>query len=308
MKCFVINLDRAADRWARVRSDFAPFGFDLIRVVAIDGQTLALPCPEFDETRYRRCHGKKPIPNEIACYLSHRKAWRLFLETSDPYAIIAEDDVSPVPGCRELLDDLIAEHASWNLVKLMDFRSWRYPYLCYRRLRGGHSLGLPFFRTRSSGAYLLDRTAAENMFRFMVPMVAPIDHMMEQDWRFGFHLAAVKPAGFQLTEMEHCSTIGNIRQARLHASQRLPTVVPYRARVVLERTLYRLYRWIRLLCAKRRDATPDPTRAKNEVQDELDSPVPSSSKFRSTKPSSTKPSSTESQRSDGAPILGKESL
>lgn len=81
MKCFVINLDRSADRLATVAAEFARIGIEFERVAGVDaaaGVPIAAP----------------PLtPAEVCCFLSHRLCWEAIANGPDRYGAIFEDDV-----------------------------------------------------------------------------------------------------------------------------------------------------------------------------------------------------------------------
>jgi glycosyl transferase family 25 len=91
---YIINLDRHLERWRRLCDLLADPRLRLHRVGAMDGQRLrerpepaaprpgALPAGRTVLTRY-----------EIACVLSHRQAWRTFLQTDARRCVVLEDDV-----------------------------------------------------------------------------------------------------------------------------------------------------------------------------------------------------------------------
>lgn len=91
MKCYVINLDRSPDRLATFAARAAEQGIEFERVPAIDGRAL----PEAELAAWSaKCRITVPImPNEVACFLSHREVWRRVANGDDPWAFIAEDDI-----------------------------------------------------------------------------------------------------------------------------------------------------------------------------------------------------------------------
>ncbi|MDR3182665.1 MAG: glycosyltransferase family 25 protein, partial [Planctomycetaceae bacterium] len=95
LPCYIINLDRAKDRWDEVSGRFQSVGFNVIRVPAVDGRELRFPHPDFAQRRYFWLYGRPPVGAKIACFLSHIKALKTFLESDAQHALICEDDVFP---------------------------------------------------------------------------------------------------------------------------------------------------------------------------------------------------------------------
>jgi glycosyl transferase, family 25 len=87
MKLYVINLDRAPERMARIGGLLDGLGVNFERVAAVDGRNLP-PVPTDappDVWALTR--------SEIGLIRSHQKCWDLFEQSGDPYCIILEDDV-----------------------------------------------------------------------------------------------------------------------------------------------------------------------------------------------------------------------
>ena len=93
MKAFLINLERAKDRLASCEEEFKKISLDYEIVKAIDGEKV-LPTKEtISEFFYIIKHGKKVNPREVACYSSHLNALKIFLDSSEEYGLICEDDI-----------------------------------------------------------------------------------------------------------------------------------------------------------------------------------------------------------------------
>lgn len=89
MQFYVINLDRAVDRWLHIQNQFKKFGLTPTRISAIDGNHLTTE----DDLLYRRGRYRDLYDGEIGCFLSHRKCWQLIANGQDDYAFVFEDDI-----------------------------------------------------------------------------------------------------------------------------------------------------------------------------------------------------------------------
>jgi len=96
MRAIFINLDRASDRRQWVESQAATLGFALERHAAVDGASLMPP------------EGGHISAGALACFHSHREAWKLVASGDEPYAAIFEDDVHLSSDLPRFLSD-----ASW---------------------------------------------------------------------------------------------------------------------------------------------------------------------------------------------------
>lgn len=89
IKTYVINLDQDTEKWKNIQKRFP---WTLNRVSAIDGDHVERP---FFTTRLI-----------YGCLLSHRKVWKLIVESREP-ALILEDDCHPLDGFTTSFKNLI---------------------------------------------------------------------------------------------------------------------------------------------------------------------------------------------------------
>lgn len=233
MKAYVINLDAVPERWEHMQRAFAGNSLELVRVPAVSGKELQLPLPEFDEEKFRRRHGRLTNIFEVACYLSHIKAMRAFLESGESHAMICEDDLCPKAGLDRLLENLSKYQDSWNMVRLSGLKLGK--PLRIADLGGGYALSLPFHRFKGTGAYLIDRKAAEALVRGLLPMWLPYDHALDREWAHGFTVASVAPFPISQTEEEFASDIQGDAKRHLPGSVRWRWTYPYQIRNELSR-------------------------------------------------------------------------
>ena len=167
MKGFVINLQRAEQRRERCRKLFEASELDLVIVEAIDGQTIALPHPNYSEKGYIRCHGKRTNPNQVACFFSHLKAIETFLETGDEHGIVMEDDVDFGPNLTEVIALALAARPQVGCLRLAGRRNAK--TLVTDRLDEDFQLGVDLTRQTGTGCYLLNRETAAEMLKHLPP-------------------------------------------------------------------------------------------------------------------------------------------
>ncbi len=209
LQTWVINLDRAPERLARVSAQLQQLQLPFTRLAAVDARALT---PEqraaLDEPAYRRKHGMSPVLGELGCYLSHVAVMRAFLASDAAFALVLEDDVLLKPSLPAVLQGLMLQADRWDVVKLSAVhRGTPMPYL---EVAPGHHLAVMLSRCTGSSAYLMNRRAAEAYLREpggLLPMQLPYDHVFDQGWRFGlkFRLVTPTPCGHDETI---ASTIG----------------------------------------------------------------------------------------------------
>jgi len=230
---WVINLDRAPERLARISAQLARLQLPWTRLAAVDARAFTpAQAAALDEAAYRRKHGKTPAPGELGCYLSHVEVMRAFLASEAAFALVLEDDVILKDTLPAVLDALVAHAGRWDVAKLSAVHSGTpVPVL---DLAAGHRLAVMLTRCTGSSAYLMNRRAAEVYARELLPMQLPYDHVFDQGWRFGlkFRLVTPTPCGH---DEDIPSTIATTR--KFHWTRRLPTYA-YRLGNELKRVAY----------------------------------------------------------------------
>ena len=209
LQTWVINLDRAPERLARIRAQLQRLGLPFTRLQAVDALELtAAQRAELDEPAYCRKHGMAPVMGELGCYLSHVHVIQQLLAGTAAFALVLEDDVLLHDSLPAVLHGLMKHAERWDVVKLSAVhRGTPVPVLA---LAPGHHLAVMLSRCTGASAYLLNRRAAAAYLRpvdGLLPMSLPYDHVFDQGWRFGiqFRLVTPTPCGH---DDQIASTIG----------------------------------------------------------------------------------------------------
>ncbi len=230
LQTWVINLDRAPERLARIAAQLQALGLPYTRLPAVDARALTPgQHRSLDEAAYRRKHGMTPVLGELGCYLSHVEAMRLFLASDAAFALILEDDVLLHDSLPAVLQGLLANPGRWDMVKLSAVHSGTPQRVLQLSpdLAPQHHLAVMLSRCTGSSAYLVNRRAAQAYLREhqgLLPMQLPYDHVFDQGWRFGLKVRLVTP-----TPCGHDSEIASTIVAPAGGSrkfkwtQRLPT-------------------------------------------------------------------------------------
>jgi glycosyl transferase family 25 len=243
---YVINLESATKRWANVQKIFSAAGINFSRVPAIDGKTLEWGPTHYSEGWYRSLHGRETNPPEIACYLSHLEALRVFLETEAELAFICEDDLEFGADLATLLVKALALPRFWNVLRLSGLSAGR--PLKVRKFYGDHWLCINSARIKGSGAYLVDRTAARTFLERLLPMMVPYDHALDREWFYGLTAACVSPFPIVQRQKRFGSAIQTYAQSKLPPFRRWLTTYPYQAGNEIARWIFRgaLFLWVKL--------------------------------------------------------------
>jgi glycosyl transferase family 25 len=237
MRAYIINLDAEPRRWAAAVEAFGRIGLPVERVPAVWGANLELPMSAYDEERYRRFHGRPTNLAEVGCYLSHVEACRAFLATGDTHGLIAEDDLVLGPDFATVLEAAFRWRGSWNVLRLSGLGTG-HP-VRVRRLGENHVLCVHFGRLKGSGAYVVDRAAAEAFVARLLPMWLPLDHALDREWWQGLRAASVQPFPISQTDSGFKSSIQKTSRRPLERWRRWSTTYPYQAVNEVSRWLYR---------------------------------------------------------------------
>lgn len=240
---WVINLDRAPDRLARLGAALDALGLPWSRLPAVEGRLLstAEQTRLLDRRAFERQHGMTPIAGELGCYVSHVRALEAFLASHHSHALILEDDVRPAPDLPAVLQALLACAGRWDMVKLSAIHSGTPQAV--QDLAATYRLGVMLSRCTAASAYVLNRAAAQRYVERLLPMGLPYDHAFDRGWVYGLKVRRVFPQ-VCVHDDQVASTIGTPGPSRkFHWTRRWPTY-GYRLRTELSRLAYGLWHWL----------------------------------------------------------------
>ncbi len=239
MQVFVINLDSASERWSAIQESFAGTSLSARRISAVKGSALRLPISDFAERRFRWCHGRVTNPREIGCYLSHIHAMQAFLETSDEYGLICEDDVIPGVDLEEVLAKAFRFSKHWNILRLTGLSDGTPARVA--QLGKDRHLCVSIGRMKGSGAYIVDRIAAKAFVKRLLPMWLPYDHAFDREWFYGLRTAYILPFPCSQVNRKFGSSIqtGTNGTGKLSSGRRWLTTYPYQVANEMSRWLFR---------------------------------------------------------------------
>ncbi|MDM7859283.1 glycosyltransferase family 25 protein [Alteromonas sp. ASW11-36] len=124
--CLVINLARSPERMALMNQQLEALAIPFERIDAVDGQQLSeVQVGEVYDGEHLDAYYKKLTRGEIACYLSHRKAWQYIVENQLDFAVIVEDDVELKANFPEVIQAVSQFPADWDYVKLAEHKRKR---------------------------------------------------------------------------------------------------------------------------------------------------------------------------------------
>ena len=216
---FVIHLERAVRRRRQAERLAATLPVDTELLVAVDGSRLSS-----DERKavYRRRLHRPRYPfalsgNEIACFLSHRQAWKAILERDLDGALIAEDDVEvDTERFAAVWSEVVASATADDFV--------RFPALGARR--GGRDVSAspvarltePFLPGLGMQMQYVGREAARKLLAATETFDRPVDSMVQMQWLHGARVLSARPVVVREIDFELGGTVLQRRRCPLPRS------------------------------------------------------------------------------------------
>lgn len=160
---YVINMDGQHERLQHMSEAISRMGLEYHRVEAVVGRDLPAEelerwCPEVGTFR-------RLLPAEIGCFLSHRRAWKLFLETPSELAVVFEDDVVFSGDAEKILRDLSWVPSDADIVRLEAWLSRSVVDIKPASTVAGREIRRLWSVQYGAAAYVITRQGAEKALR-----------------------------------------------------------------------------------------------------------------------------------------------
>lgn len=185
MQIYIINLERAPDRLKSITEEFAKYGLSFERIDAYDGkQHSSSETQSFRQKVEERHYWLMEMTDgEVACYLSHQRAWKALLDSGDEWAFIAEDDIRFEDDPRKFLKDLSWIPDDAALIQLAyEFPKRHVKYQgSIKQLIDGYVLSCLMDYRQSGGGgqgYLINRSLVAQLLRAFPLVNAPVDDLL----------------------------------------------------------------------------------------------------------------------------------
>lgn len=174
-EAFIIHLARATSRRPQAEAFAAKLPMPAELLDAVDSERLS--DAEVDSVYQRVVH--RPIypfelrRQEVACFLSHRKAWRTIVERGLDAGLVAEDDVdADTDSLRRVVDTVLAHIQPHDFVRLPAKPGEEGPL---RYGDGGVEVIEPALRGLGMQAQLVGREAARRLLAETEQFDRPVD-------------------------------------------------------------------------------------------------------------------------------------
>ena len=209
--CLLINVDSAKDRLEEAKTQLENQDIDWERLDSVTPQSDDFVVCEPASSWYRELKN-----GEVACYLSHKKAWRKAIDAEVDYLIVLEDDLLIGGPLKQITDEIIEADLSWDMVKLFETRKSR------RELRsldsGVKIVDTPTMPIATTG-YIVKVSSLPRLLESTKQFSRPIDVELKSYWELNLRIYSIYPPPVKISD-DNDSTIG-VRQGDLSAAQRL---------------------------------------------------------------------------------------
>ncbi|WP_188822373.1 glycosyltransferase family 25 protein [Brucella endophytica] len=172
MQCYVINLDRSADRLDAIARSFNRIELGFERVSAIDAREFA---PGYLAAL---TSNDRLAAETVACFLSHQKCWQKLLESNDPYAAIFEDDIIFSAEAGLILADPCWLPEGFDLIKLETFQRNTIIDKVMGAVIPGYHISRLLQSHVGAGGYVLSRECAAILIQQTQEVAVPVDHFL----------------------------------------------------------------------------------------------------------------------------------
>ena len=187
----VISLTDAFDRRAQVEKQFESLGYPFSYLDAVDGRKFdRLPDRYAADARQLR-YGYDLSDGEIACFLSHRRAWEYCL-TNQINVVIFEDDVVIDKSLLGLLGQISTLKVAFDCLRLSG--------LTERSISRIKIANLEYWQLveemqdpGGAGAYLLKPAGAMKLLDASTKFYEPVDNFIENRARNKLNLISLVP-------------------------------------------------------------------------------------------------------------------
>ena len=203
IQALVISLAGSDSRQEKVRAELGKTHLEWRFLDAVRGSALVEVPAEYKPEKVKALLGFELTPNELGCFLSHKKAWQECVDKNIP-TIIFEDDFYFLPHFEEAIHFLSTQCNDWDAIRLQGLSD--VPQECILE-NGQMSLVRNVGDAVGATAYLLKPTAAKKLIAASSDIYEPLDHFLEHYQKHHVEFLAISPYPVDITRVQ--STIAD---------------------------------------------------------------------------------------------------
>jgi glycosyl transferase, family 25 len=187
-KVFVINLARSPERLTTMKLQLDAIDVPFERIDAVDGRNMS---DDFVETVspahiVRKSYHRALSKAELACGLSHKKAWQQIVDDDLDFAVVLEDDVELLDNFTAVLELLAGlPHGDWDFIKFYPLTRGGGRNIARRFDYEGHTFVTYHRYPLGFQGQAVSRQGAESLLRSLPFLTEPIDGRLKSWWEAG---------------------------------------------------------------------------------------------------------------------------
>ena len=198
IQALVISLPGSDDRQEKVRSELNKIHLPWRFLEAVRGSALKSNPIEYHPKKVKRLLGFELTPNELGCFLSHKKAWQECVDQNIP-TIIFEDDFCLLPHFEQVIQFLLNDYLDWDAVRLQGLSNVQQRVV---KSVDKFSIVKNLGDAVGATAYLIKPNVAKNLIKASVSIYEPLDHFLEHHQVHHIHFLAIEPYPVDITGVQ----------------------------------------------------------------------------------------------------------
>ena len=198
MNCLVINLDKSTERWAHMKLMLQTQMINSVhRISAVYGAELSEQVIGliYNAQKNRLNYFSPMKKAEIACFMSHRKAWQFIVDHELAFACVLEDDVQFESSSKVLFDSLepLLNGPKPIAIRLYNKKTIHGRTFDYE-LPSPYRLIKPRLSPMGMPGFLINRSAAIQWLEQTQEIFEPVDVAIQRHWDMGFQSLELQPS------------------------------------------------------------------------------------------------------------------
>jgi glycosyl transferase family 25 len=198
IQLLVISLASSDERQKKVKSGLDKTKFTWRFLDAVRGSTLEKPPVEYEVEKVRRLLGFELTPNELGCFLSHKKAWQACVDQGI-ITIIFEDDFCLLPHFEKVVQFLSRSLETWDAVRLQGLSNVPQELI---QEAGEFNLVRNLGDAVGATAYIIKPHVAKKLIAASSDIYEPLDHFLEHYQKHQLTFLAINPYPVDITGVE----------------------------------------------------------------------------------------------------------
>lgn len=198
IQILVISLAGSVERQKKVQSELDKTKFTWRFLDAVRGSALETPPVEYKADKVKMLLGFELTPNELGCFLSHKKAWQECVD-KNVMTIIFEDDFFLLPHFDKVVQFLSDSSESWDAVRLQGLSNVQQELI---QDVGEFSLVRNIGDAVGATAYIIKPHVAKKLIEASSDIYEPLDHFLEHQQKHQLGFLAINPYPVDITGVE----------------------------------------------------------------------------------------------------------